>query len=51
MRGEQVVQDLRALTRRVVDEQPGVAAAAADRADALEGRTGVSAVDDDRGPV
>jgi hypothetical protein len=50
VRQEQIVEDLRALTRRIVDEQPGVAAAAADRADPLKFGTRVSAIDDDRGP-
>jgi hypothetical protein len=51
VRREQVIEDLRTLTRRIVDEQPGVTAAAADRADALEDGTGASAVDDDRVPI
>src|SRR5258705_2064731 len=51
VRREQIVEDLRALTPRIVDEQPGVATTAADRADALEDGTGVSAVNDDRNPV
>ena len=46
---EQVVQDLAALRLRIVDQQPAVAAAAADRADAVEGPPARRAVDGDRG--
>ena len=44
---EQVVEDLAALRFRVVDQQPGVAAAAADRADAVEGPAARGPVDGD----
>jgi hypothetical protein len=50
---EEVVQDLRLLGRRVVRQQPRVAAAAADRADAVERTAALAAVHGDgrgRGP-
>ena len=46
---EQVVQNLAALRFRIVDQQPAVAAATADGADAVERPTGRRAVDGDRG--
>lgn len=46
---EQVVEDLAALRLRIVDQQPGVAAAARDRAHTVEGPARAGAVDGDRG--
>src|SRR5206468_1313522 len=45
---EQVVQDLAALRFGVVGQQPGVAATAADRADAVERAATLRTVDGDR---
>ncbi len=45
---EQVVEDLAALRLRIVDQQPAVAAAAADRPDAVESATRRGSVDGDR---
>src|SRR6185369_2742854 len=46
---EQVVEELGALRLRIVEEQPAVAAAPADRTDAVERAAGRGAVDGDRG--
>ena len=46
---EQIIQDLGALRLRIVEQQPAVAAAAGDRADAVEHATGGIAVDRDGG--
>ena len=48
VRREHVVEDLRTFRRGIVDQQPGVAAAAAERADAVKHRARAAAVDDHR---